>query len=874
MRGTPVRRGILALDIEGFGHQGRTDPHRAHLRTRLLAHALRAAEIPPEQVAARSDLGDGILVLFDPAVPAATLLHPLLSDLTIKLTTDNQQATGPGRLRLRVAVHEGHVLADPHGHTGEDLNHAFRLLDAQATRTVLAGSPSTDVVLAVSDAVYQGVVRHAYAGLDPVVWQPVRVHAKETRTRAWVHLPGLASQPELSSVLAAPPLGPTTLRIPHELPGLPEAFTGRTRELEQLARLLHVAGGAGGGPVVISAIDGMGGIGKSALAVQAAGQLIDAFPDGQLYVNLHGATPGRPPVAALGALERLLRSLGMDPAAIPVEVEEASALLRASPTCAVLVTSRQVLATLDGAHPLHLDLLPPREAVELLGKLAGQERVSAEPGAADAVVRCCGLLPWAIRIAGARLKARPNWPVGELARLLADATRRLSELTVDGLGVRAAFDVSLHALQHSADPIDQAAARAFGLLSLPDGPDLDVAGAARLVDQSEPTAQTLVERLVDAQLLESLRPGRYQFHDLVRLYARDHAREQHPEADRLAALERLFGFYTATAWHTHALLRPGDQRLAAADPTWTSDSRQFPDTTAALGWLEAERANLLATIDQTATLAPAIPAKLATELTRALHGFFQVHSHWADQVQANQTALELARRTGDRAGQAHTHNDLGAVDERLGRYPEAVDHQQQALTISRELGDRRGQAGSLSNLGLVYWRLGRYPDAVDHHQQALTLRRDLGDRWGQAASLNNLGLVYWRLGRNPDAVDHHQQALTLFRDLGDRVGQADCLTNLGVVYEWLGRYPDAVDHHQQALTLFRDLGDRVGQAEVLRDLGDALLGLGRQQQAREAWQEALELCEALQIPMADEVRDRIARLPAVAARDPDAGEDA
>ena len=289
MGGAPVRRGILALDIEGFGHHGRTDPHRARLRTRLhalLDHALRAAEIPPEQVAARSDLGDGILVLFDPAVPAATLLHPLLSTLTTKLTTDNQQATGPGRLRLRVAVHEGHVLADPHGHTGEDLNHAFRLLDAQATRTVLAGSPSADVVLAVSDAVYQGVVRHAYQGLDPVVWQPVRVHAKETCTRAWVHLPGLASQPELSSVLAAPPLGPTTLPIPHELPSLPEAFTGRTRELEQLARLLQVAAGAGGGPVVISAIDGMGGIGKSALAIQAWGQAASLNNLGIVYTWL------------------------------------------------------------------------------------------------------------------------------------------------------------------------------------------------------------------------------------------------------------------------------------------------------------------------------------------------------------------------------------------------------------------------------------------------------------------------------------------------------------------------------------------------------------------------------------------------------------
>src|SRR6266508_816014 len=216
MGGAPVRRGILALDIEGFGHQGRTDPHSAHLRTRLhalLDHALRAAEIPPEQVAARSDLGDGILVLFDPAVPAATLLHPLLSTLTTKLTTDNQQATGPGRLRLRVAVHEGHVLADPHGHTGEDLNHAFRLLDA-------------------------------------------------------------------------PPLGPTTLPIPHELPSLPEAFTGRTRELEQLARLLQVAAGAGGGPVVISAIDGMGGIGKSALAIQAWGQAASLNNLGIVYTWL------------------------------------------------------------------------------------------------------------------------------------------------------------------------------------------------------------------------------------------------------------------------------------------------------------------------------------------------------------------------------------------------------------------------------------------------------------------------------------------------------------------------------------------------------------------------------------------------------------
>jgi tetratricopeptide (TPR) repeat protein len=854
MGGTPVRRGILALDIEGFGHTGRTDPLRAQLRARLhalLDHALHAAKIPPAQLAARSDLGDGILVLFDPHVPTATLLHPLLSTLTTQLAADHQQASGPGRLRLRVAVHDGHVLHDAHGYTGEDLNHCFRLLDAHATRTVLADNRDAAAVLVVSDAVYQGVVRHAYPGLDPAGWQPVRVHAKETRTRAWVHLPGLPHQPVLSSVLTVPPLGPATLPIPRELPSLPEAFTGRTTELAQLERLLKVTAGAVGGPVVISAIDGMGGIGKSALAIQAAHQLAGRYPDGQLHLDLHGATPGHPPTTPLAALQRMLRSLGMDPAAIPMEVDEASARLRsvaadqrlllvldnaatseqvrpllpASPTCGVLVTSRRVLATLDGARPLHLDVLPPAEAVELLGKLAGPERVSANPEAAAAVVGWCGWLPLAIRIAGARLKARPTWPVGELARLLSDAIRRLSELTADGVGVRAAFEVSLHALQHSTDPIDPAAARAFGLLSLPDGPDLDVAGAARLLDQAESTAQTLVERLVDAQLLESPRPGRYQFHDLVRLYARQHATSTHPEPERLAALQRLFGFYTATAWHTLGLLRPGDRRLATADPTWTSGGLQFADARAALGWLEAERANLLAAIGQTATLAPAIPARLATDLTRALYGFLDVRNHWADQVQANQTALALAQRTGDRPGQAHPHNDLGFVSMRLGRYPEALAHHQQALTLFRELGDRHGHAGSLANLGIVYERLGRYPEALAHQQQALALRRELGDRWGQAISLSNLG----------------------------------------VVYERLGRYPEALAHQQQALARFRELGNRRGQAEALRDLGDALLGLGRHQQAREAWQEALGLCEALQIPEGDEVRTRLAALPAETA---------
>jgi DNA-binding SARP family transcriptional activator len=419
--------------------------------------------------------------------------------------------------------------------------------------------------------------------------------------------------------------------VPRELPSPVAGFTGRARELQRLGRLLDLTATAAGRPVVISAIDGMGGIGKSALAIQAAHQLTDRFPDGQLYVNLHGATPGQPPRTPISALGQLLQWLGLDPAAIPAEAEEAAVrwrslaaqrrllilldnahsaaqvrpLLPGSPTCAVLVTSRQVLGSLEGAHLVHLDLLPYQQALALLGRLIGRRRVAAEPAAAEEVVRLCGRLPLAVRIAGARLVDRPTWPVRELAGRLTDATRRLEELTAEGLAVRAAFDVSLQALRYGSDGIDRAAAAAFGLLSLPDGPDLGVAAAARLLDQPEPTTQALLERLVDAHLLQTPQPGRYQFHDLVRLHARQHATHQQPEQERLDALTRLFGFYTATAWRTLALIRPRDHRLATTDPRWSDGAPPFAGVLAALGWLEAERANLLSAITQTAGLAPA-----------------------------------------------------------------------------------------------------------------------------------------------------------------------------------------------------------------------------------------------------------------------------
>jgi tetratricopeptide (TPR) repeat protein len=555
------------------------------------------------------------------------------------------------------------------------------------------------------------------------------------------------------------------------------------------------------------------------------------------------------------------------------------------------------LGTLDGARSLHLGLLGHDDALELLGRISGPQRVAAEPQAAAEVVGWCGRLPLAIRIAGARLAARPAWTVSELADRLADATRRLDELTVEGLAVRAAFDVSLQMLQGSLDLVDQAAAAAFGLLSLPDGPDLEAGAAARLLDQPQSTTQTLLERLVDTCLLETPWPGRYRFHDLVRLHARQHATCHHPAHEQLGAFTRLFGFYTATAWQTLALVRPGDRRLAGAAPQWTHGGHQFQDLQTALAWLEAERNNLFAAISQAAALVPAIPAELAIQLAWALHGFFSVGSYWEDCIAANQTALRLALGTGDTIAQAFAHNDLGVAYEALGRYQEALSSHHQSLTLSRARGDRKGQAASLGNLGRVYQRLGRYREAITSMRDSLAINRALGDRRGQAVNLGNFGTVYERMGRYQEAHASLQESLALFRELGERHAVASILSDVGRVHERSGRYQDAIIVLQDSLAICRELGcrmdeavslhnlgrvyhgleqyqeaivcyqDSIGlfrelshphnQAEALRDLGDALVQAGRAHEARVTWQEALVMCEALQIPETVELRQRL-----------------
>jgi hypothetical protein len=361
--------------------------------------------------------------------------------------------------------------------------------------------------------------------------------------------------------LGAPPLvgGLGAGARPSQLPPVVGDFVGRTDLVRQIEQLLAADQG-----VAVVALSGPPGVGKTALAVHAAHQLAERFSDGQLYVDLHGATAGLRPLAPLEVLGRFLRALGVDAGGIPAELEEASglfrsrvagrrvlvvldnaldavqvaALLPASPGCGVLVTSRRVLVALNGARHLRLEVLAREEALELLGRLAGRERVAVEPEAVAELARLCGYLPLALRIAGVRLAARPAWPVRVLADRLADAQGALDELEVAEIGVRASFQVSYQQLSDSPDALDRAAAEAFGVLGVLDGPEVGVPVVARLLDRAEKETERVLERLADAQLLETPAPSRYRLHDLVRLYARELARHQHPKPERAAALSR------------------------------------------------------------------------------------------------------------------------------------------------------------------------------------------------------------------------------------------------------------------------------------------------------------------------------------------------
>jgi DNA-binding SARP family transcriptional activator/Flp pilus assembly protein TadD len=706
--------------------------------------------------------------------------------------------------------------------------------------------------------------------------------------------------------------------VPRQVPPDISGFTGRCAESATLRELLRPVDPPG--PMSIATINGIAGVGKSALAVHAAHVVADRFPDGQLYADLAAGTPGVSPLAPEVVLGRFLRALGVGDQDIPSTPEDASArfrevtagrrllvvldnardsvhvrpLLPTSPSCAVIVTSRQVLSTLDGATPLRLDALSSDEAVDLLGRLAGRHRCADDPDAADQVARLCACLPLAVRIAGARLAARPSWPMRVMADRLTDAQRRLDELQVADLGVRASFQLGYYLLAASPDDQDRAAARAFPLLALLDGPDVGVPVVARLLDQPEPAAEAALERLVDSQLLGSEAPGRYRLHDLVRLYAREESARRHTGPERTAALTRALDWYVAMAWQAFRLLRPGDQRLARMGERWAaSPGHDLTTAAAATAWLEVEHGNLVAAVDQAAS-APDLTPEIAVQLAEALFGFFLVRGHWHEWQHVHRTAREVARRTGDRRAEAHACRDLSTACERLGQYDLALRHLEESLAIFDELDDVYGRATALNGLGVVHYRLGQHELAVRRYGESVAIRRELDDPYGLAVGLANLGMVHVVRGDFGRALGYQQEALAIFERLGERNSQAVSLTALGEAYEGQGQLGQALACHERSLAISRadgnlagegtalnnlgrlllrrgqhakalachrralsineELGERYEQADALRHLGAVRHDLGQDEEARRYWQRALDIFDDLGVSAAGEVR--------------------
>jgi DNA-binding SARP family transcriptional activator/tetratricopeptide (TPR) repeat protein len=684
----------------------------------------------------------------------------------------------------------------------------------------------------------------------------------------------LAADPALGPPAAATLAGPEHVwAAPAQLPGDVDAFTGRVGELaalDKFAAMMSSPGGAGqpgAGPApIVICVSGTAGAGKTALAVHWARRVRVAFPDGQLYVNLRGYDPGQP-VPAADALAGFLRALGVPGQDIPRDADERAAayrtvldgrrilvvldnasaveqvrpLLPGSPSSLVLVTSRDSLAGLvarHGARRLDLDRLPQQDAVALLRALIG-DRAEIQPEATATLASRCARLPLALRVAAELAAASPAMTIAGLAGELADEQRRLDLLDAGGDPGSAIRGVFSWSYGHLPDE----EARAFRLLGLSPGPDIDARAAGALTGASPARASRTLELLARTHLIHRSRPGRYGLHDLLRAYAAGLATAGDAEGERQAALTRLFDYYLAAAATAMDTLVPAERHLRPhVHGAGAAGSESPANPAAARAWLDAERAVLVAV--STHAAAGGWPAH-ATALAGTLYRYLETGGHYPEAITIHSAARRAACRTGDRAAEATALTNLGIVDWRQGRYRQAAGHHRRALKVSQQIGDRSREATALNNLGIIYERQGRYRQAADHYRQTAILSAELDDRSGEARALANLGGIDCLQGRYERAAGHLHRALVLLRELGDRQGEAAALAGLGIVDARRGRYERAAEHHRRAIWLAVQIGDRPGEVEAHNGAGTVLLAAGQPGQARAQHHAALALASRI-----------------------------
>ena len=660
-------------------------------------------------------------------------------------------------------------------------------------------------------------------------------------------------------------------QLPPDIPG----FVGRVPELTRLRDLVRNRNQAAGAALAVVALSGAAGIGKTALAVHAAHELKSHFVDGQFHIDLQGYD-ARQRLQPSQVLDRFLRALGVRNELIPSSLEERASLYRSlladkrvivildnasSPQQVrlllpgtanglVLITSRDRLTGLVATHNaqiLGLDILHETAAVEMLARTAGPERTDCVGESAIAVVNLCGRLPLAMRIAGARLAARPDITIEHYVEQLASTRDRLSELYADDVSVRVSFSLSY-------ENLDQAESQLFRRLGHVAGPSFSVLAAAVLANVTIDDAARDVDTLVDRHLVEPAgSQRRYRFHDLIRLYARDRLAGDEDDASANAALVRLLDWYLSAAMAADRFLAPA-RRMQPAPAVDMAYLPTFLSSSDALSWFDSELANLIGALSYAVDNGHPSYAWL---IPVALWTFFDIRKHWTEWQQAGRVGLAAARQAQNRVAEARMLNYLGGVYLDLHEFDRAIEHFEESISAWCTIQDPHGKGASLNNLGEAYIGIKQYSVAKHHLERALALWNATDYRHGRAWTLTNLGAVGIGLNDLDYAVDMLRNALDAWLEIGDKHGQASALANLGDACMRSEAYEQAEIYLQQAIQIRRDIGDRYGEGGALHKLGILRSRTGGLSAAEPFLLEAEQLFDGLGAPEVWEVRETL-----------------
>jgi DNA-binding SARP family transcriptional activator/tetratricopeptide (TPR) repeat protein len=671
----------------------------------------------------------------------------------------------------------------------------------------------------------------------------------------------LTSDPALAAATPAAAATP----VPRQLPAVPHAFAGRARELSELDRTDARAR--------VSLLAGVGGVGKTWLALRWAHDNGERFPDGQLYVNLRGFGPRDEPMAPETALRGFLAGLGVPAASVPATLDELGALFRSlvadkrvlvvldnardsaqvlpllpgGAGCSVVVTSRNRLSgvmSAAGALPVALDVLSTVDAQRLLAAHVGADRVAAEPGVVDELVELCAGLPLALGIVAARANTQPGFPLSAFAEELRSAATRLDVLDQDDT-------TSLrYVLSWSHRALSPAVATLFAQLGAVPGPDFGEAAAASAAALSRQAVRPLLRELASAHLVTEYQPRRYRMHDLVRLYATELAAEHGP-----GPLKRVLDHYLRTAYTAALLLKPHRQPIEVPEFDEHAVLESLLTAADAMAWFVRESAVLLAAVS--AADDAGFPTHV-WQLVWAMTDFFERHGQWRDYIETAHVALSAAVRLRDTAAQARARRTLSRAHLRLGEYDTARAHQERAVALYAEDGDLLAIGHMRISIGQVYLLQGDNERALENALQGLSVFREIGHRSGEATALNAVGWCEAQLGRLAEAEEHCRASLVLHQEVADRHGQAGAWDSLGYVLLRAGRHEEAVPCFEESLSLARELRDRASEGEALGHLGDAYAAMGDHERAAAHRRRALSVLEELDPAAARELRAQLA----------------